>query len=43
MIPLQVGVEVFTAVVLTGIIGTVIVSTIIIAYTVYEFRRKEIW
>lgn len=43
MIPLQVGVEVFTAVVLTGIVGTVIVSTIIIAYTVYEFRRKEIW
>lgn len=43
MMPLQVSLEFFSAVVLIGIIGTIIVSTIIIAYTVYEFRRKEIW
>ncbi|WP_255488290.1 hypothetical protein [Natronolimnobius sp. AArcel1] len=43
MIPLQVSLEVFTGVVLLGILGTVVMSAVIIAYTVYEFRRKEIW
>lgn len=38
-----VGETLFTAIVAAGVIGTMIVSGIIITYTVYEFRRKEIW
>jgi hypothetical protein len=43
MLPLTVSLEFFITVVGTGIAGAVLVSLIIIAYTIREFRAKEIW
>ena len=43
MLPLAVSLDFFIAVVGTGIAGAVLVSLIIIAYTIREFRAKEIW
>lgn len=41
--PLVISQEFFTAIVGAGIAGSMIMAVIIIGYTVYEFRRHEIW
>ena len=42
-LPLIISQTAFVAIVASGVIGTMIMSVVIIVYTVYEFRRKEIW
>lgn len=43
MLPLAISQTLFATIVGVGIAGAVVVSVIIIAYTIKEFRAKEIW
>lgn len=42
-IPIVINFILFEIAVIGGIAGTLILTLIIVGYTVFEFRRREIW